>query len=358
MRDFFTSPFRRKTKKVILRDVAVGGDAPLSVQSMTNTKTYDVEATVNQILHLEEAGCEIIRVAVPDMDSAMAISEIKKQIHIPLVADVHFDYRLAIESMKQGADGLRINPGNIGSKDRIKKIVDVALERKIPIRIGVNSGSLEKDLLSKYGKPVPEALVESALRHVEILEDMNFSDIVISLKSSDVLTTVESYKLLAEKVDYPFHLGITEAGTIFSGTIKSSVGLGILLYLGIGDTIRVSLTGDPVDEVKAGYEILKSLKLKNDGIDLISCPTCGRCEINLINIAREVEERLKNIRKPLKVAVMGCAVNGPGEAREADIGIAGGKKKVALFKKGEIIKSVPEERAVAELMEEIRKLIN
>lgn len=358
MRDFFTSPSRRKTKKVILRDVAVGGDAPLSVQSMTNTKTYDVDSTVNQILHLEEAGCEIIRVAVPDMDSAMAISEIKKQIHIPLVADVHFDYRLAIEAVKQGADGLRINPGNIGSKDRIKKIVDVALERKIPIRIGVNSGSLEKDLLSKYGKPVPEALVESALRHVEILEDMNFSDIVISLKSSDVLTTVESYKLLAEKVDYPFHLGITEAGTIFSGTIKSSVGLGILLYLGIGDTIRVSLTGDPVDEVKAGYEILKSLKLKNDGIDLISCPTCGRCEINLINIAREVEERLKNIRKPLKVAVMGCAVNGPGEAREADIGIAGGKKKVALFKKGEIIKSVPEERAVAELVEEIRKLIN
>jgi (E)-4-hydroxy-3-methylbut-2-enyl-diphosphate synthase len=358
MRDFFTSPFRRKTKKVILRDVAVGGDAPVSVQSMTNTKTYDVKSTVNQILHLEEAGCEIIRVAVPDMDSALAISEIKKQIHIPLVADVHFDYRLAIESMKQGADGLRINPGNIGSKDRIKKIVDVALERKIPIRIGVNSGSLEKDLLSKYGKPVPEALVESALRHVEILEDMNFSDIVISLKSSDVLTTVNSYKLLAEKVDYPFHLGITEAGSIFSGTIKSSVGLGILLYLGIGDTIRVSLTGDPVDEVKVGYEILKSLKLKNNGIDLISCPTCGRCEINLINIAREVEERLKNIRKPLKVAVMGCAVNGPGEAREADIGIAGGKKKVALFKKGEIIKSVPEERAVVELLEEIRKLIN
>ncbi|HHW02822.1 MAG TPA: flavodoxin-dependent (E)-4-hydroxy-3-methylbut-2-enyl-diphosphate synthase [Thermoanaerobacterales bacterium] len=357
MQDHSTFFTRRKTKKVMLRDVGVGGDAPVTVQSMTNTKTYDIESTVKQILALEEAGCEIIRVAVPDMDSALAISEIKKQIHIPLVADVHFDYRLAIESVKQGADGLRINPGNIGSKDRIKKIVDVASERKIPIRIGVNSGSLEKDLLLKYGKPSPEALVESALRHVEILEDMNFFDIVISIKSSDVLTTVDSYRLLADKVAYPFHLGITEAGTVFSGTIKSSIGLGILLYLGIGDTIRVSLTGDPLDEVKVGYEILKSLKLKKDGVDLISCPTCGRCEINLINIAREVEKRLKDIRKPLKVAVMGCAVNGPGEAREADVGLAGGKNKVAIFKKGEIIKSVPEERAVEELMEEIRKMI-
>jgi len=355
---FLNFPLRRKSKKVMLRDVGVGGDAPVTVQSMTNTKTYDVGSTVDQIHSLEEAGCEIIRVAVPDMESAMAISEIKKRIHIPLVADVHFDHKLAVEAVKQGADGLRINPGNIGPKERIKKVVDAARERKIPVRIGVNSGSLEKDLLLKYGKPTPEALVESALRHVEILEDMDFSDIVISLKSSDVITTVESYRLLAEKVDYPFHLGITEAGTAFSGTVKSSVGLGILLYFGIGDTIRVSLTGDPVDEVRVGYEILKSLKLRNDGATLISCPTCGRCEIDLIKIAGEMEERLKNIKKPLKVAVMGCAVNGPGEARDADIGIAGGKRKVAIFKKGEIIKSIPEEIAVTELMEEIHKLIS
>lgn len=357
MQHYVDFPSRRKTKKVMLRDVGVGGDAPVTVQSMTNTKTYDVNSTVNQILRLEEAGCEIIRVAVPDLESALAISDIKRQIHIPLVADVHFDYRLAVEAVKQGADGLRINPGNIGPKDRIKRVVDAAKERNIPIRIGVNSGSLEKDLLLKYKRPVPEALVESALRHVEILESMNFFDIVISLKSSDVITTVNSYRLLAKKVDYPFHLGITEAGTIFSGTVKSSIGLGILLYDGIGDTLRVSLTGDPVDEVKVGFEILKNLKLRSNGIDLISCPTCGRCEIDLIKIARDIEDRLKNIKKPLKIAVMGCAVNGPGEAREADIGIAGGRKKVVIFKKGEIIKSVPEEKAVKELMEEIHKLV-
>lgn len=357
MQHYTFFPPRRKTKKVMLRDVGVGGDAPITVQSMTNTKTRDVNSTVNQILELEEAGCEIIRVAVPDLESAMAISEIKKQIHIPLVADIHFDYRLALEAIKQGADGLRINPGNIGARERIKQIVDEARERNIPIRIGVNSGSLEKDLLLKYKKPVAEALVESALRHVEILESMNFFDIVISLKSSDVITTVNSYRMLAKKVDYPFHLGITEAGTMFSGTVKSSIGLGILLYEGIGDTLRVSLTGDPVNEVKVGFEILKSLNLRNNGVNLISCPTCGRCEIDLIKIASDVENRLKNIKKPLKVAVMGCAVNGPGEAREADIGIAGGKKKVVIFKKGEIIKSVPEENAVSELMEQINKLV-
>lgn len=357
MQHTMDSILRRKTKKVMLRNVGIGGDAPITVQSMTNTKTYDVKSTVNQIFQLEEAGCEIIRVAVPDMESALAIADIKKQIHIPLVADIHFDYRLALEALKQGADGLRINPGNIGPKERIKKVVDSARERNVPIRIGVNSGSLEKDLLLKYKKPVPEALVESALRHVEILESMNFYDIVISLKSSDVITTVNSYMLLAEKVDYPFHLGITEAGTAFSGTIKSSMGLGILLYYGIGDTLRVSLTGDPVDEVRIGFEILKNLKLRENGIDLISCPTCGRCEIDLIKIARDIEDRLKNIKKPLKIAVMGCAVNGPGEAREADIGIAGGRKRVVIFKKGEIIKSVSEESAVTELMEEIHKLI-
>jgi (E)-4-hydroxy-3-methylbut-2-enyl-diphosphate synthase len=325
---------------------------------MTNTKTDDIESTVNQIISLENAGCDIIRVAVPDMASAEAISKIKEQIHIPIVADVHFDYRLAIEAIKQGADGLRINPGNIGDAEIIKKVVETAKSFDVPIRIGVNSGSLEKDLLEKYGGPSPEALVESALRHVEILENMNFEHIVISLKSSDVLSCIHSYKLIAQKVDYPLHLGITEAGTLLTGTIKSSVGLGILLYEGIGDTIRVSLTGEPVDEVKVGFEILKSLNLRQYGINFISCPTCGRTQINLIKIANEVQEKLSHIKKPLKVAIMGCIVNGPGEAREADIGIAGGKKRVAIFKKGEIIKTVSEEDAVSELVKEIKHMIN
>jgi len=342
----------------MIKDVGVGGDSPITVQSMTNTKTDDIESTVNQIISLENAGCDIIRVAVPDMASAEAISKIKEQIHIPIVADVHFDYRLAIEAIKQGADGLRINPGNIGDAEIIKKVVETAKSFDVPIRIGVNSGSLEKDLLEKYGGPSPEALVESALRHVEILENMNFEHIVISLKSSDVLSCIHSYKLIAQKVDYPLHLGITEAGTLLTGTIKSSVGLGILLYEGIGDTIRVSLTGEPVDEVKVGFEILKSLNLRQYGINFISCPTCGRTQINLIKIANEVQEKLSHIKKPLKVAIMGCIVNGPGEAREADIGIAGGKKRVAIFKKGEIIKTVSEEDAVSELMKEIKHMIN
>ena len=329
----FSTIKRRKSRKVMIKDVGVGGDSPITVQSMTNTKTDDIESTVNQIISLENAGCDIIRVAVPDMASAEAISKIKEQIHIPIVADVHFDYRLAIEAIKQGADGLRINPGNIGDAEIIKKVVETAKSFDVPIRIGVNSGSLEKDLLEKYGGPSPEALVESALRHVEILENMNFEHIVISLKSSDVLSCIHSYKLIAQKVDYPLHLGITEAGTLLTGTIKSSVGLGILLYEGIGDTIRVSLTGEPVDEVKVGFEILKSLNLRQYGINFISCPTCGRTQINLIKIANEVQEKLSHIKKPLKVAIMGCIVNGPGEAREADIGIAGGKKRVAIFKK-------------------------
>lgn len=354
----FYRKIRRKSKKVMIKDIGIGGDSPITVQSMTNTKTSDIKSTVKQIHTLEEAGCDIIRVAVPDMASADAISKIKKQIHIPLVADVHFDYRLAIESIKQGADGLRINPGNIGNVDRVRKVVEMAKSYQVPIRIGVNSGSLEKDLLKKYGGPTPEALVESALRHVEILENMSFDQIVISLKSSDVLSCIHAYKLIAEKVDYPLHLGITEAGTLLTGTIKSSVGLGILLYEGIGDTIRVSLTGEPIDEVKVGIEILKSLNLREHGINLISCPTCGRTQINLINIAEEVQEKLSYIKKPLKVAVMGCVVNGPGEAREADIGIAGGNKRVAIFKKGEIIKTVPEENAVSELLNEIKKMIN
>lgn len=349
---------RRKSKKIMIKDVGIGGDSPITVQSMTNTKTDDIKSTIQQILTLEEAGCDIIRVAVPDMASVDAISEIKKQIHIPLVADIHFDYRLAIESIKQGADGLRINPGNIGDTSRVQKVVEMAKSYQVPIRIGVNAGSLEKDLLKKHGGPSPEALVESALRHVEILENMNFDDIVISLKSSDVLSCIHSYKLIAQKVDYPLHLGITEAGTLLTGTIKSSVGLGVLLYEGIGDTIRVSLTGEPLDEVKVGFEILKSLNLREHGINFISCPTCGRTQINLINIAKELQEKLAYIKKPLKVAVMGCVVNGPGEAREADIGIAGGNKRVAIFKKGEIIKTVPEENAVSELIEEINKMID
>lgn len=354
----FYRKIRRKSKKVMIKDIGIGGDSPITVQSMTNTKTSDIKSTVKQIHTLEEAGCDIIRVAVPDMASADAISKIKKQIHIPLVADVHFDYRLAIESIKQGADGLRINPGNIGDTDKVQKVVEMAKSYQIPIRIGVNAGSLEKNLLKKYGGPTPDALVESALRHVEILENMNFEHIVISLKSSDVLSCIYSYKLIAQKVDYPLHLGITEAGTLLTGTIKSSVGLGVLLFEGIGDTIRVSLTGEPLDEVKVGFEILKSLNLRQHGINFISCPTCGRTQINLINIANELQEKLAYIKKPLKVAVMGCVVNGPGEAREADIGIAGGNKRVAIFKKGEIIKTVPEEDAVSELMEEIKNMIN
>ncbi|NLU09607.1 MAG: flavodoxin-dependent (E)-4-hydroxy-3-methylbut-2-enyl-diphosphate synthase [Tepidanaerobacter acetatoxydans] len=349
---------RRKSKKIMVGNVGIGGDSPISVQSMTNTKTYDAKSTIQQIHDLEECGCDIIRVAVPDQESAETISKIKRQIHIPLVADIQFDYRLAIESIRQGADAIRINPGNIGDADRIKEIVRLAKSYQIPIRIGVNSGSIEKDLLHKYGKPTPEAMVESALRHIEILENMNFSNIIVSLKSSDVLSNISAYKMMALKVDYPLHLGITEAGTLLNGTVKSSVGLGILLYEGIGDTIRVSLTGEPLDEVKVGLEILKSLNLRECGINLISCPTCGRTEINLISIAKEIEEKLAYVKKPLKVAVMGCIVNGPGEAKEADIGIAGGKKRVAIFKKGEIIKTVPEEDAVSELIREINDIVN
>ncbi len=349
---------RRKSKKIMVSNVGIGGDSSISVQSMTNTKTYDVKSTIQQIHALEEYGCDIIRVAVPDQESAEAISKIKGQIHIPLVADIQFDYRLAIESIRQGADAIRINPGNIGDAERVREIVQLAKAYQIPIRIGVNSGSIEKDLLHKYGKPTPEAMVESALRHIEILENMNFSDIVVSLKSSDVLSNILAYKMMALKVDYPLHLGITEAGTLINGTVKSSVGLGILLYEGIGDTIRVSLTGEPSDEVKVGIEILKSLNLREGGINLISCPTCGRTEVDLISIAKEIEEKLANVKKPLKVAVMGCIVNGPGEAKEADIGIAGGKKKVAIFKKGEIIKTVSEEDAVSELIREINEIVN
>ncbi|NLY19253.1 MAG: flavodoxin-dependent (E)-4-hydroxy-3-methylbut-2-enyl-diphosphate synthase [Clostridiaceae bacterium] len=347
---------RRRTLGIRAGGLYIGGDAPVSVQSMTNTKTSNIDETTAQILRLQEAGCDIIRVAVPDMEAAMAISEIKKRISIPLVADIHFDYRLAIKAMENGADKVRINPGNIGSEERVKSVVACAKEREVPIRIGVNSGSLEKELLRKYGGVTPEALVESALKHVKILEDLNFHNIVISLKASNVPLTIAAYKLMSEKVSYPLHIGVTEAGTIYRGTIKSSVGIGALLAQGIGDTIRVSLTGDPVSEVKAGKEILKSLGLLKQGLEFISCPTCGRTEIDLISIAGKVEKALEGIDKNIKIAVMGCVVNGPGEAKDADIGIAGGDGCAVIFKKGKIIKKVPEDRIVEELLNEINKM--
>ncbi|MGH4119934.1 flavodoxin-dependent (E)-4-hydroxy-3-methylbut-2-enyl-diphosphate synthase [Clostridium sp.] len=346
----------KQTKKIKIGNIYIGGDSKVTVQSMTTTDTRDVDATVYQILKLEKAGCEIIRCAVPDMAAADAIKDIVKRIHIPLVADIHFDYRLALKSIENGISKLRINPGNIGSVDKIKLVAEAAKESGIPIRIGVNSGSLEGDILKKYGHVCAQALVESALRHVEILENLNFYDIVISIKSSDVLMMIESYKLISDSVDYPLHLGVTEAGTTWRGTIKSSVGIGALLASGIGDTIRVSLTGDVVDEVKVGIEILKSIGCRDSGIKFVSCPTCGRTQINLIKIANEVEERLEHCNKNIKVAIMGCVVNGPGEAREADIGIAGGKGVGLIFKKGEIIKTVNEEDLVEELIREIDKL--
>jgi (E)-4-hydroxy-3-methylbut-2-enyl-diphosphate synthase len=347
---------RRKTIKVKIGNIFVGGDSPISIQSMTNTDTRNVDATVEQILELENAGCEIIRAAVPDMEAAEAIKGIKSRIHIPLVADIHFDYRLALKSIENGVDALRINPGNIGSEAKVREVVKAAKVYNIPIRIGVNTGSLEKDLLERYGRPCPEALVESALRHVSILENNDFHDIVISVKSSNVPENIESYIQLAEKCQYPLHLGVTEAGTIFSGTVKSSIGIGALLCRGIGDTIRVSLTDKPVEEIKVAKEILKSCGIRNFGVMMVSCPTCGRTNIDLIELAKKAEEVLNNIDKPIKVAIMGCAVNGPGEAREADIGIAGGFGEGLIFKKGEILRKVPEDRLLDELIKEIEKL--
>ena len=335
----------------------IGGDAPISVQSMTNTDTCDVSATISQIKRLQSAGCELVRVAVPNMKSASVIGEIKANISIPLVADIHFDYRLALRAIEQGIDKLRINPGNIGDKEKIKMVVESAMKNGVPIRIGVNSGSLEKDLLEKYGHATSEAMVESAMRHVKILEEFGFYDIVISLKASDPLRTIETYRLISDRVDYPLHLGVTEAGTAFAGSIRSAVGIGVLLSEGIGDTIRVSLTDDPVQEVRAGYEILKSLGLREHGVTIISCPTCGRTQIDIIKIAREVEARLSDIEKPIKVAVMGCVVNGPGEAMDADIGIAGGKGLGLLFKKGKKVRTIPEEQLVNVLVDEVRKMI-
>lgn len=346
---------RKMTREVRVGDVKIGGNNPISVQSMTNTDTRDVEKTVAQIKRLEEVGCDIVRVAVVDMDAAKSISKIKEQVNIPIIADIHFDYRLALEAIEQGVDGIRINPGNIGSIERVKAVVEKCKERDLKIRIGVNGGSLEKELLKKYGSPTAEALVESAMGHIKILEDLDFHNIVISLKSSDIYTAVEAYELMSQKVDYPLHIGITEAGGVRAGTIKSSIGIGSLLLKGIGDTMRISLTGDPVEEVKVGKDILRSLNLLNDKIKIVSCPTCGRCNIDLINIANEVENKIQYLDKNMTVAIMGCVVNGPGEAREADIGIAGGKGQGILFKKGEIVRKIPADKLVEELLDEIDK---
>jgi len=332
-----------------------GGNNPVIVQSMCNTDTRDVEATVKQILALEKEGCEIVRVAVLDMEAAKAIGKIKKKIHIPLVADIHFDHKLALEVIRQGIDKVRINPGNIGSEEKIKAVVDACKKKKIPIRIGINVGSLEQDLLNKYGA-TPKAAVESALRHVRILEKYNFKDIIISIKFSSVPPMIEAYRMLAKKVRYPLHLGVTEAGTAFMGSIKSAIGIGVLLEQGIGATIRVSLTADPVEEMKACWAILQSLGLRRRGPEMISCPTCGRTQIDLIGLANKVEKELSKIKSPIKVAVMGCVVNGPGEAREADIGVAGGKNAGAIFVKGKVIKSVSEDKILPELLKEIRKI--
>lgn len=347
---------RRKTKVVKVGNVLVGGDNRISVQSMTNTDTRDVEATIKQIRKLQDAGCDIVRCAVLDMEAARAIKKIVEKIDIPLVADVHFDYKLALESIKNGVSALRINPGNIGSREKVEILAKACMEKKIPIRIGVNSGSLSKVILQKYGKVVPEALVESALTHIKILEEVNFNDIVVSIKSSNIETMINSYRLASQKFDYPLHLGVTEAGTPWRGTIKSAIGLGALLSEGIGDTIRVSLTGDPVEEIKVGREILKNFGQIKEEIEFISCPTCGRTQIDLINIAKEVENRLENCNKSIKVAVMGCVVNGPGEAKDADIGIAGGIGEGLIFRKGKIVKKVKEEDLVEELIKIIETL--
>lgn len=345
---------RKQKRAVNIGGVKIGGGNPVAIQSMCNTDTRDVKSTVSQILKLEDAGCEIIRVAVPDMTAAEAVKEIKKQIHIPLVVDIHFDYRLALECMKNGADKVRINPGNIGDRERVKQVVETAKSGGIPIRIGVNGGSLDKRLLEKHGGVTADALVESAMEHVAILDELNFNDIVVSIKVSDVPTTLAAYRKFNEVSDIPLHIGVTEAGTLRSGTIKSSVGIGTLLAEGIGDTMRVSLTADPIEEIYAAYEIQRVLGLR-EGVKLISCPTCGRTQINLIDSANEAEKRIAKIEKPIKVAVMGCAVNGPGEAREADIGIAGGNGVGLIFKKGEILRKVPEDKIIDELMKEIEK---
>lgn len=345
-----------ETKQVKVGNVLVGGGAPVSIQSMLNIPTSDIENSVKQAVRLEEAGCEIIRIAIPNMEAVRLIPALKENVKMPVVADIHFDYKLAIESVAAGVDKIRINPGNIGGTDRVKAVVDACKPKEIPIRIGVNSGSVEKEILAKYGSPTAEALCESALYHASLLEKFDYTNIVLSMKSSNVKTMVDAYKLAAEKCNYPLHLGVTEAGTERMGIIKSSAGLGALLLQGIGDTIRVSLTADPVKEIYAAKDILKALDIRRDGVQFVSCPTCGRTKIDLISIATEVENRLRDCNKNIKVAVMGCAVNGPGEAKEADIGIAGGNGVGLIFKKGEIIRKVPEDKLIEELIKEVEKL--
>lgn len=344
---------RKITKEVHIGSRVIGGNNPILIQSMTNTKTENVEATVEQINRLEQAGCDIIRCAVPTMEAANALAEIKKQIDIPLVADIHFDYKLAIAAMENGADKIRINPGNIGSADRVKAVIDVAKERNIPIRVGVNSGSLEKDLVEKYHGVTAEGIVESALDKVKLIEDMGYDNLVISIKSSDVMMCVKAHELISKQTDYPLHVGITESGTIISGNIKSSIGLGLILGQGIGDTIRVSLTGDPLEEIKSAKLILKTLGLRKGGIEIVSCPTCGRTQIDLIGLANKVENLVTSYPLDIKVAVMGCVVNGPGEAKEADLGVAGGKGEGLIIKHGEVFKKVPEDELLAALKYEL-----
>ncbi len=350
---------RDNTKVVSVGGVLLGGDNPIRIQSMTNTKTEDVKSTVEQIHRLTNAGCELVRCTVPTMEAASALKEIKKNIAIPLIADIHFDYRLAIAAIENGADKIRINPGNIGSYERIKAVVDKAKERNIPIRVGVNSGSLEKSIIEKYGSVTAEGIVESAMDKLSIIEKLGYDNLVVSIKSSDVLMSTAAHKLIAEKMNYPVHVGITEAGTVMSGSIKSAIGIALILEAGIGNTIRVSLTADPVKEIEAAKIILRTMELRSGGITVISCPTCGRTNIDIISLAGKVEERVKNINtdKDIKVAVMGCVVNGPGEAKEADLGIAGGKGEGLIFRKGEIIKKVPEERLLDELMSELADIV-
>ncbi len=349
---------RENTKVISVGNVLIGGNNPIVIQSMTNTKTEDVEATVKQIHRLEKAGCELVRCTVPTMEAALAIPRIKEQINIPLVADIHFDYKLAIAAIENGADKIRINPGNIGSTERVKAVVDAAKSRNIPIRVGVNSGSLEKEMIEKYGGVTAEGITESALDKVRLIEELGYDNMVVSIKSSDVMMSVKAHKLIAEKIDYPIHVGITESGTLTSGNIKSAIGIGLILDAGIGDTIRVSLTDDPVEEIYSAKLILKTLGLRKGGVTVVSCPTCGRTNIDIISLAKKVEDMVKDIDLDIKVAVMGCVVNGPGEAREAELGIAGGKGEGLLFRKGEIIKKVPEDQLLNELKIELDSMVN
>lgn len=348
---------RRKSKVVSVGGVLIGGDNPVSIQSMTNTKTENIEATVKQILELEEAGCELVRCTIPTEEAAKAVSEIKKRIHIPLIGDIHFDYRLAIAAIENGVDKIRINPGNIGSVERVREVVAAAKDRNVPIRVGVNSGSLEKDKIEKYGGVTAEGITESALDKIHMIEDMGYDNLVVSIKSSDVVMSIDAHKMIADKTIHPIHVGITETGTVWAGNIKSAIGIGIILNMGIGDTIRVSLTGSPVEEIYSGKLILKTLGLRKEGATVVSCPTCGRTNIDIITLASQVEELVKDVDKDIKIAVMGCVVNGPGEAREADIGVAGGRGEGLIFSKGEVLKKVPEDELLSELKKEIDRLL-